>query len=335
MVVIAIHGGAGGDGPRRAASPHDEARLAVLQALLDSIGPRLAAGELSALEAVTQAVEWMEDEPLYNAGRGSVLDRDGAISMEASVMVDTLHAGAVLGARTTRHPVRLASRVLERSRDDGGAPLVLSGPGVDELARQWALEQQPPTWFITEQRAEQWERWRAAAGATMLDHEAEQAHSGAASGPSEVSHAHGQPVETGADTDAHGTVGAVALDADGHLAAATSTGGMTGRDPARHGDSGIIGAGTWCDAHAAVSCTGNGEAFVRRGAAQRFAALVELGGLSAAEAAARMMATDLPAVDARGGLIAVTRTGEAVLPYDTAIMYRGTWRPDEGTWVAH
>lgn len=301
MVVLAVHGGAGGDGPWRGMTDADPQRVTCMEALLHDIGQRLTAGELTALEAVTLAVEAMEDEPLYNAGKGSVLDETGEVSMDASIMRGhDQAAGAVVGLTTTRHPIRAAHRLLER-----GWPVMLAGAAGDAYAEREGLEQVDPTWFATELRRAQWKKWRdqrLRPGATdeedaLLDHDGEE--------------------------DGWGTVGAVALDAHGHVAAATSTGGMTGKPLGRVGDTPIIGAGTWADASVAVSCTGVGEAFIRTVAAHSVA--VHHRHTSLEEAAERVL-NDVAPFGGRGGLIAVNTQGDVVVPFQTMLMYRGLYR---------
>ena len=234
MVVLAVHGGAGGDGPWRGMTDADPQRVACMESLLNDLGERLKAGTLDALEAVTLAVEAMEDEPLFNAGRGSVLDENGQVGMDASIMRgEDQAAGSVIGLSTTRHPIRAAHRLLKQ-----GWPVMLAGPAGDAFAKKHDLEQMDATWFETDLRRAQWQKWksqRLRPGATdeedaLLDHDGEE--------------------------DGWGTVGAVALDVHGHVAAATSTGGMTGKPVGRVGDTPIIGAGTWADRDIAVSCTG-------------------------------------------------------------------------------
>ena len=301
MVVLAVHGGAGGDGPWRGMTDADPQRLACMETLLRDLGHRLNAGELTALEAVTLAVEAMEDEPLFNAGKGSVLDETGTVTMDASVMRGRDQAaGAVIGMRTTRHPIRAAHRLLER-----GWPVMLAGEASDHYAEREGLEQVERSWFATDLRHAQWKKWkeqRLRPGATdeedaLLDHDGEE--------------------------DGWGTVGAVALDIHGHVAAATSTGGMTGKPRGRVGDTPIIGAGTWADTAVAVSCTGVGEAFIRTVAAHSVAVHHQHTGLG--EAAERVL-NDVAPFGGRGGLIAVNTEGQVVLPFQTMLMYRGLYQ---------
>ena len=301
MVVLAVHGGAGGDGPWRGMTDADPQRVACMETLLRDLGHRLDTGELTALEAVTLAVEAMEDEPLFNAGKGSVLDETGKVTMDASIMrgLDQA-AGAVIGMRTTRHPIRAAHRLLER-----GWPVMLAGEASDHFAEREGLEQVERSWFATDLRHAQWRKWkeqRLRPGATdeedaLLDHDGEE--------------------------DGWGTVGAVALDTHGNVAAATSTGGMTGKPRGRVGDTPIIGAGTWADTSVAVSCTGVGEAFIRTVAAHSVAVHHQHTNLE--EAADRVL-NDVAPFGGRGGLIAVNAEGHVVLPFQTMLMYRGLYQ---------
>ena len=300
MVVLAVHGGAGGDGPWRGMTDADPQRIACMVALLEDLGERLNNGDLDALEAVTLAVEAMENEPLFNAGRGSVLDENGNVGMDASIMRGAdKAAGSVIGLTTTRHPIRAAQHLLLE-----GWPVMLAGPPGDDFGKRHRVEQMERSWFETELRKAQWEKWKAQRlrpGATdeedaLLDHDGEQ--------------------------DGWGTVGAVALDVHGQVAAATSTGGMTGKPVGRVGDTAIIGAGTWADQTIAVSCTGVGEAFIRTVAAHSVAVHHRTEGL---EKAALKVLEEVEPLGGRGGLIAVNTDGEVVMPFQTMLMYRGVY----------
>jgi len=300
VVVLAVHGGAGGDGPWRGMTDADPQRIACMETLLKDLGERLTNGDLDALEAVTLAVEAMENEPLFNAGLGSVLDEDGQVGMDASIMRgNDRAAGSVVGLKTTRHPVRAAQHLLLQ-----GWPVMLAGPPGDDFAKRHGVEQMEHSWFETKLRKAQWEKWKAQRlrpGATdeedaLLDHDGEE--------------------------EGWGTVGAVALDANGHVAAATSTGGMTGKPLGRVGDTPIIGAGTWADETIAVSCTGVGEAFIRTVAAHSVAVHHQGNGL---EAAALKVLKEVEPFGGRGGLIAVNANGDVVMPFQTMLMYRGLY----------
>ena len=279
----------------------DPQRVACMQTLLSKLGARLASGELTATEAVTLAVEAMEDEPLFNAGKGSVLDENGEVSMDASIMrgVDQA-AGAVIGVKASRHPIRVAHQLLTK-----GWPVMLTGSAGDRFAEEVGLEQVELPWLKTDLRQAQWTKWkdqRLRPGATdeedaLLDHDG--------------------------DEDGWGTVGAVALDVHGNVAAATSTGGMTGKPAGRVGDTGIIGAGTWADASIAVSCTGIGEAFIRTAAAHSMA--IHHRTTSLTQAAERVL-DEVEPFGGRGGLIALNNQGDVVMPFQTMLMYRGVFQ---------
>ena len=299
MPILAIHGGAGGDGEWRGLTSLDPERIQCMRRVLESIGNALSSGSIDALEAVTQAVELMEDEPLFNAGIGSVLDEDGTVTMDASIMNGSDGAaGSVVNVREIRHPIRAANCILKQ-----GWPVMLNSEAADEFAIQKGVEKVEPVWLITDLRKKQWSRWKeqnARPGATdeddsVLDH----------------------------DMEGMGTVGAVALDKDGNVAAATSTGGMTGKPKGRIGDTPIIGAGTWADPNIAVSCTGVGEAFIRTCAAHRLATKYEAG-LSLDEACRDVLDVVEP-IGGRGGVIAVTKDGDVATPFQTMLMYRGVW----------
>lgn len=303
MVVLAVHGGAGGDGPWRGLTQADPARLDCMKRLLHDLGRRLAEGDIDALEAVTLAVEAMEDEPLFNAGVGSVLDANGEVTMDASIMrgVDRA-AGAVVNVQCASHPIRVANRVLHQ-----GWPVMLVGKAADAFGEREGVTLLPNDRFITDLRRAQWQKWKDSTlrpGATDEDDEAVLDHD----------------LD---DTPGMGTVGAVALDRRGQLAAATSTGGMTGKPDGRVGDTPIIGAGTWCDDRVAVSCTGVGEAFIRTCAARTLAFHHER--LDLDQASQRVL-DDVAPLGGRGGLIAVDAEGHVVLPFQTMLMYRGVYQ---------
>lgn len=305
MTILAIHGGAGGDGSWRGLTSLDPERIRCMRNVLQSIGDALDSGSIDALEAVTMAVELMENEPLFNAGIGSVLDEDGTVTMDASIMNGSDGAaGSVVNVRRIRHPIRAANCILKQ-----GWPVMLNSEAADVFAINNGVEEVKPSWLVTDLRQKQWDRWReqnARPGATdeddsVLDH----------------------------DLEGMGTVGAVALDKDGNVAAATSTGGMTGKPKGRIGDTPIIGAGTWADQHIAVSCTGVGEAFIRTCAAHRLASKFE-SGLTLDEACSDVLGAVEP-IGGRGGVIAVTAKGEVATPFQTMLMYRGVWKNGEIT----
>ena len=297
MFAIAIHGGAGTI-PRASLSPADEQQYrAALAAALAAGYSRLQAGA-PALDAVEAAVLSLEDCPLFNAGRGAVFTHEGHHEMDAALMSGhDRRAGAVAGARQVQNPIRAARLVMEHTEH-----VLLAHPGADELARAHGLPLQPPEYFFTQKRYDQLQD-ALAAGRMQLDH-------AAAPAPD--------------PNWKRGTVGAVARDRHGHLAAATSTGGMTNKRYSRIGDTPLIGAGTWADARCAISCTGNGEYFIRAVAAYDVACLMEYKGLTLAEACRVVVHDKLAPVGGEGGLIAVDAAGNLTLPFNSEGMYRAS-----------
>jgi len=264
---------------------HEKAREGLGSAL--EAGAAILVKGGSALDAAEASVRVLEDDPCFNAGRGSVLTSEGVIELDAAIMDGRdRRAGAVAGLRTTRTPISLARRLMEE-----GPHVFLSGKGADQFARDAGLEQVENDWFVTSERRRQ------------LD---ELLESG------------------GFDADVkYGTVGAVAVDTEGHVAAATSTGGLTAKRWGRIGDSPLIGAGTYADDRAAaISATGSGEYFIRAVAAHQLAERVRLGGESL-QAALDGVLADIGELGGTGGLIAVAPDGEAAWGFTTPAMYRG------------
>ena len=311
--VIAIHGGAGTI-TRAAMSPAKEAEYtAALSAVLEA-GQRVLANGGSALDAVTEAVRLLEDCPLFNAGRGSVLTHAGTYELDAAIMDGaTLGAGAVACVKHLRNPVLAARAVMEKSQH-----VLFAGEGAEAFAQAQGLELVTPDYYFTQARTDQWARARADSGTTLLDHDAATLAA--------------EPIDP--DTK-FGTVGAVAFDAQGRLAAATSTGGVTNKQVGRVGDTPIVGAGCFADDVAAVSATGTGEMFIRTVAAYDVAAQMRYAGVPLQEAARRVVMEKLPAIEGRGGLIAVDREGNVTLPFNTEGMYRGFARVGEpvNVWI--
>ena len=299
MVKLAIHGGAGGDGPWKGPTDLDPQRIACMHNVLSMVGSMLESG-IDALEAVTVAVEMLEDEPLFNAGVGSVLAADGSVTMDASIMRGRdSAAGSVVNVTNIRHPIRAANKILQK-----GWPVMLNSKGAENFALEKGLEEVSQEWLITDLRKAQWKKWRdtkSRPGSTDEDDEAILDH----------------------DNEGMGTVGAVAIDSNGNLAAATSTGGMTGKPDGRIGDTPIIGAGTWADKAIAVSCTGVGEAFIRTCAAHEVSSRMRMGD-SLFEACEGVLYQVAP-LGGRGGIIAINGEGDLVMPFQTTLMYRGSW----------
>ncbi len=298
LPVIAVHGGAGTI-TRAALNAEQEARyhealdyvLKGGQAILEKGG--------SALDAVTEAVFRLEECPLFNAGKGAVFTHAGTHELDASIMDGrSLAAGAVACVKSLRNPILAARRVMEDGRH-----VLLVGEGAEAFARNAGLKTVPPDYYFTEARHAQWQRALSEGRFGLLE--------GLVA----------EPID--ADTKM-GTVGAVALDADGNLAAATSTGGVTDKRVGRVGDSPLIGAGCYANNRTvAVSCTGSGEMFIRMLAAYDVSALMEYRGLTLAEACEEVVMHKLPSIDGRGGLIAVDAQGNVCLPFNTEGMYRG------------
>jgi L-asparaginase / beta-aspartyl-peptidase len=301
MFGLAIHGGAG-TLPRAEMSSERESRYrAGLAAALDAGFAVLQAGGTS-LDAVTRAVVVLEDNPLFNAGRGSVFTLDGHNELDASIMEgSTLRAGAVCGVTHIRNPIELARTVMEHSQY-----VMLSGAGAEEFALSRGLALVPRSYFHTPERWRQLERIR--------------------SGDAELS----------ALTISHvGTVGAVARDGDGHLAAATSTGGMTGKRYNRIGDSPIIGAGTYADDRScAVSATGHGEVFIRAAVAHDICSRIRFGGRTLGEAAREVVLEELPAMRGEGGIIGIDVAGEIAMEFNSEGMFRASRKEGEEARIA-
>ena len=311
--VIAIHGGAG----TLSATTLDEAAARGYHAALHDIVKAAQAALLqgaSALDAACLAVEMLEDCPLFNAGHGAVFTHAETHELDAAVMNGAdLAAGAVAGLAHVRNPVRAARAVME-----DGAHVLLAGAGAEAFACERGLVMVEPSYFSTPSRREQLHRMRAA-GRVVLDHD------GAAASAST-----GQPTTPLDEATKFGTVGAVALDQHGHLAAATSTGGMTNKRVGRIGDSPLIGAGTYADDRsAAVSCTGSGEMFIRVAAAYDVCARMRYAGETLAQATEAVVMRSLPAIGGSGGLIAVDAAGNLSLCFNSEGMYRGHARGTE------
>jgi beta-aspartyl-peptidase (threonine type) len=288
MHSIAIHGGAGTLSAAHLTPEHDCAYRAGLGRALRAGFDVLDKGGAS-LDAVTVAVQALEDDPLFNAGRGAVIAANGLHELDASIMDGRdLRAGAVSGVRHVRSPIELARLVMERSQH-----VMLTGTGAEEFALEQGLEPVPNSHFTTERRRRELER--------MLQ---------------------GQPEP--ARESLMGTVGAVALDSHGNLAAATSTGGMTGKRYGRVGDSPIIGAGTYAaNDCCAVSATGHGEYFIRAAVAHEIASLMRYRGFDVVQAAGEVVMKQLVQLGGAGGVIAVGRDRRIAMPFNSEGMLRG------------
>jgi L-asparaginase / beta-aspartyl-peptidase len=283
---LVIHGGAGAMRPVHGDEDHVERARQGLRDALDAGAALLSRGG-NAIDAVEAAVRVLEDDPCFNAGRGSTLNAEGLVELDAAIMDGAnRRAGAVAGVRTTRAPISLARTLMER-----GPHVFLSYDGADRLAREAGLEQVENDWFVTGERRRQLDELLA---------------------------------KGGFDSDVkYGTVGAVAVDRNGHVAAATSTGGLTAKQWGRIGDSPLIGAGTYADDRsAAVSATGSGEYFIRAVAGHQLAERMRLGG-ETLQAALDGTLQDIKELGGTGGLIAVSPSGETAWGFSTRAMYRG------------
>ncbi|MBK6931362.1 MAG: isoaspartyl peptidase/L-asparaginase [Saprospirales bacterium] len=304
--ALAIHGGAGTIRKAEMTPEEDAAYRAALDTAL-TIGESILRGGGSALDAVTATIVWLEDCPLFNAGRGAVFTHDGRNELDASIMDgSTQAAGAVGGVTSVKNPIRLARAVMEKSPH-----VLLTGRGAEQFALENGLDTVPPEWFFTQKR---WDALQQ-----ILAGEKKNAPQGRF-----------VPPNSGNPDTKFGTVGCVALDREGHLAAATSTGGMTDKRWNRLGDSPVIGAGTYASNDAcAVSCTGHGEYFIRYAVAHDVWALMAYGGLSLREAGDQGVMKKLVEKGGEGGLIAVDKDGNIALPFNSEGMYRGYARPGE------
>ncbi|MCX7930631.1 MAG: isoaspartyl peptidase/L-asparaginase [Chlorobi bacterium] len=284
MIAICIHGGAGD----RQRSTEDSRILQALGDALDAGWSVLESGG-AALDAVQVAIGVLEDEPLFNAGRGAALTLDGSVELDAALADGaTGRVGAVIGVQRVRYPIAAARAVLDHSPH-----VIMAGDGAERFAIEHGCDPVEPDFFVTERSLAALKRYRDNQSRVEL-----------------------------------GTVGAVALDAAGRLAAGNSTGGVMGKLPGRVGDTPIIGAGTYADHRVAVACTGYGEYFVRVGAALRLAMLVELGSQSLEAAACQVLDT-VTALGGRGGLIALDADGTFTMPFSTSSMARA-WRRSDG-----
>jgi L-asparaginase / beta-aspartyl-peptidase len=296
QTALAVHGGAGTiERSKMTAEREQEYRAGIEHAL--RAGREILDHGGSSLDAVEAAVRVMEDDPDFNAGKGSVFTSGGTNEMDAAIMDGkTLSAGAVALLEHVRNPIVLARTVMEKSKH-----VMMVGRGAEEFAKRNGIELVDAKYFFTQRRWDELQKAKAAA----------------------KSAAEGGKKFIISEAESRGTVGAVARDALGSLAAATSTGGTTNKLPGRVGDSPIIGAGTYANnATCAVSCTGDGEFFIRAAVAQRVSALMELREMSLAEAAERALA-DAQKLGGTGGLIALDKNGNVSLPFNTSGMYRG------------
>jgi len=305
--IMVIHGGAGTILKKNMTDSLEKAYVAVLTQALETGYKQLAAGK-SSLDAVEATVHVMEDSPLFNAGKGAVFTNQGKNEMDASIMEGaTLKAGAVAGVTTIKNPISAARAVMEKSEH-----VMMVGAGAEEFAKRVGLTIVNPSYF--------WTKSRYDALQNILKRDAEK---------TELDHSNPQTsIAPFVKDEKFGTVGAVALDKKGNLAAATSTGGMTNKKFGRVGDSPIIGAGTYADNNSvAVSCTGWGEFFIRANAAYDVAARMKYGKASLKDASQQVI-DRIGQMGGDGGLIALDKKGQVAMPFNTEGMYRGTVTED-------
>ena len=305
-ISLAIHGGAGTI-VKKDMTP--ELEKAYLQGLSDALAAGYAILEKggSASHAVTAATVTMEDNLLFNAGRGSVFTKKGVQEMDASIMNgEDLAAGAVAGVRNVRNPIELAAQVMRNSDH-----VFLSGEGGNEFALKQGIKLEPDEFFFSQFRYDQWKQMRDSDNYS-LDHS-------------------NDAVEKLMRNKKFGTVGAVACDVNGNIAAATSTGGMTNKKYGRIGDTAMIGSGTYANNKTcAISCTGHGEIFIKAVAAYDVSCLIEYKGFTLQEAMNEVVNVKLKKMEGEGGMIGVDAKGNMALLFNSAGMYRGA-RSSDGT----
>lgn len=306
-IALAIHGGAGTIDRSAMTTELEAAYRAALETALRA-GWNILNGGGSSLDAVEIAVRHLEDNELFNAGRGSVFNHQGKNEMDAAIMNGAdLKAGAVAAVRGVKNPIGLARLVMERTEH-----VLLAGDGAVEFAEEMGADLEDNTYFYTERR---WQELEEAIknDRVQLDHSA-------------PNFASGDPHSAIRTPQSKGTVGAVACDKNGKLAAATSTGGLTNKKFGRIGDTPLIGAGTYADDICAVSCTGYGEFFMRGVTAYDVAARMKYRGSDLQTAAAESIA-EMTTLGGEGGLIAVDSQGNVTLPFNSTGMYRGSVTP--------
>jgi beta-aspartyl-peptidase (threonine type) len=299
--AIAIHGGAGRLMTGVLTAEREKAFTDKLSEALQA-GYSILSNGGTAVDAVESAVRILEDCPLFNAGKGSVFNSEGVNEMDASIMNGkNLKAGAIAAVHTIRNPVTCARAVMEKSPH-----ILLAGHGAEKFAQENGIEIVPPSYFYDEERYQNWLATKDVEGASWA----------------------GDTFVTTPEKKS-GTVGAVALDSAGNLAAATSTGGMNNKKFGRVGDSPIIGAGTYADNKTcAISCTGEGEYFIRQATAYDVSALMEYKGFTVAQAATEAI-KKVAQLGGEGGLIAIDNQGNISVPFNTSSMFRG-WINNQG-----
>lgn len=309
-ISIAIHGGAGTILKGDLSPETDQQYRHALSEALDAGYAVLKMGG-NAVKAVMAAVVILEDHPLFNAGRGSVFTKKGLNEMDAAIMDGrTLNAGAVAGVRNVRNPILLADEVMLHS-----GHVFLSGKGANDFAIKQGIKLEPDDYFFSQYRYDQWREIRDS-DLYKLDHK------------------HDKLVGL-KENKKLGTVGAVACDEDGNIAAATSTGGMTNKQFGRIGDSPIIGIGTYANNNTcAISCTGHGEIFIKAVAAYDVSCLMEYKNFTLQKACEEVILKKLVNMNGEGGLIGMDAKGNAALVFNSAGMYRGLKNSDGEMFVA-
>ena len=306
--AVVLHGGAGVIERSSMTPDAERAYRAGLNEAITAAGAVLEHGG-TAVDAVEAAIKLLEDNPLFNAGRGAVFASDGTNQLDSAIMDGaTMKAGAVADVQHTRHPISLARAVMEKSTN-----VMMIGAGADAFAAHVGLEQAPPSFFFTERRWQGLEKELKAAGEPVPAR------------PVGAPPAPGKPLSFFEQPDAHkyGTVGVAALDEHGNIAAGTSTGGVTAKHWNRVGDSPIIGAGTYAsNASCAVSATGTGEYFIRLTVARTICALVQYKGMPLKKAADDVVQKQLAAIHGDGGVIAITPDGQMAWSFSTPGMFR-------------
>lgn len=311
-VTLVIHGGAGNITPAMMTKADEQEYSAGLKKALDA-GYAILNGGGAALDAVEAAIVELENNPIFNAGKGAVFTKKGLNEMDAAIMNGkTLEAGAIAGVRNIKNPIKLAKEVMLHS-----GHVFLSGKGASEFALTRGMEQTPDEYFFNKLRYDQWVEIRDS-DFYQLDHKADNLK--------------------GAPNPDHkfGTVGAVACDADGNIAAGTSTGGMTNKRFGRIGDSPVIGSGTYANNNTcAISCTGHGEPFLRAVVAHDVSCLMEYKGMSLQDACDTVVKDKLVKIGGEGGLIAVNAQGEGLFCFNSAGMYRAMRNSDGKEEIAY
>lgn len=305
-IVLVVHGGAGTILKSQMTAEREKAYISALEESLRK-GYAVLKGGGTSLDAVETSVKVLEDNPLFNAGKGAVFTNEGRNELDAAIMNGkTLEAGAVAGLTRVRNPITAARAVMEKSEH-----VMMIGAGAEKFAEQNKIIMVDPSYFHTDARWQGLQNARKAdSSKAQLDHDSKEKQ---------------QALKQKANRDdKYGTVGAVALDRQGNLAAATSTGGMTNKKYGRVGDVPIIGSGTYANnLTCAISCTGWGEYFIRLVMAKTISDMMEFGKIGLGQAAEEMVLKRLPALGGDGGLIAVDTHGNISMPFNTEGMYRG------------